>query len=363
MANYLPFNSILDESGKPDRAVKAEDWAWYFSTFISNGVFPEPSDGLQVLATGGMGIGVQPGYGYITGHAFKNSDVWEATIETADGVLGRIDRIVLRLDMSDRVMELAVLKGTPSASPVAPALTRAADRWELALADVSVTAGLTTVTQANITDRRYNTDLCGIVVCPVDHIDATTLTAQFTEFFDQYSAQVLVDYDNYVAALDTFESDFENDASDWMAAQSAAFNEWFNSTREQLDEDVAGHLQNEIDDLSPIIGVPDAHSEMRQYAEGEYCVKDNIIYRAKSDVIGSFSTDYWEATDVLSEIEKAIARAKDKVYDEMAKGSLTIDSGLVVDDVGSHLLVDNSGNTLGVSQTIIFQFRGGGVKI
>ena len=33
-----------------DRVYKAEDWAWYFATFIANGIFPKPSDGLQVVA-------------------------------------------------------------------------------------------------------------------------------------------------------------------------------------------------------------------------------------------------------------------------------------------------------------------------
>ena len=51
--NYMPFNSV-----DHDRRYKAEDWAWYFSTFISNGVFPAPSDGLQVVAGDGMTIGV-----------------------------------------------------------------------------------------------------------------------------------------------------------------------------------------------------------------------------------------------------------------------------------------------------------------
>ena len=49
MANCLPFNAVYDGENY-DRAYKAEDWAWYFATFIANGIFPKPSDGLQVIA-------------------------------------------------------------------------------------------------------------------------------------------------------------------------------------------------------------------------------------------------------------------------------------------------------------------------
>ena len=55
MANSLPFNAVAVD-GEYDRVYKAEDWAWYFATFIANGIFPKPSDGLQVVAYSGMEI-------------------------------------------------------------------------------------------------------------------------------------------------------------------------------------------------------------------------------------------------------------------------------------------------------------------
>ena len=42
MANSLPFNAVAVD-GEYDRVYKAEDWAWYFATFIANGIFPKPS--------------------------------------------------------------------------------------------------------------------------------------------------------------------------------------------------------------------------------------------------------------------------------------------------------------------------------
>ena len=70
MANSLPFNAVAVD-GEYDRVYKAEDWAWYFATFIANGIFPKPSDGLQVVAYSGMEIRVNAGYAFINGYAFR----------------------------------------------------------------------------------------------------------------------------------------------------------------------------------------------------------------------------------------------------------------------------------------------------
>ena len=81
MANYLPFNSI-----DHDRVYKAEDWAWYFSTFIGNGVFPKPTNGLMVMANGAMNVAVKAGFGFINGYAFRNQDDHVITISIGDGI-------------------------------------------------------------------------------------------------------------------------------------------------------------------------------------------------------------------------------------------------------------------------------------
>ena len=48
MANSLPFNAVAVD-GEYDRVYKAEDWAWYFATFIANGNFSKA----ERRATGG----------------------------------------------------------------------------------------------------------------------------------------------------------------------------------------------------------------------------------------------------------------------------------------------------------------------
>lgn len=98
MANCLPFNAVYDGENY-DRVYKAEDWAWYFATFIANGIFPKPSDGLQVIAYSGMEIKVNAGFAFINGYAFKNPASHSIRLDMAEGALNRVDRVVVRWDL------------------------------------------------------------------------------------------------------------------------------------------------------------------------------------------------------------------------------------------------------------------------
>ena len=251
MANYLPFNSISH-----DRVCKAEDWAWYFSTFIGNGIFPNPATGLQVVVNGGMNLTAKAGYAFINGYAFRNPTDYNITLETADGSLPRIDRIVVRWDLSNREMYIALLKGSASANPAAPAITRNTETYDLVIADIYVTKGTTSIAPANITDQRFNASLCGIVTGVVDQIDASVLTAQFDDFFKLYKQQVLTEYQNYLNTIVGDEQaaaaalqNFKNTLAAYETQQQADFEAWVASLKEILNSEVAGNLQNEIEAL------------------------------------------------------------------------------------------------------------------
>jgi hypothetical protein len=70
---------------------------------------------------------------------------------------------VVRLSQVSRSIQLAVVDGTPAATPAAPALTRTSDVYELGIADVLIPAAATSIATNNITDTRLNTSLCGLV--------------------------------------------------------------------------------------------------------------------------------------------------------------------------------------------------------
>jgi hypothetical protein len=207
--SYGFFNAKLDSSsGEYDRTYDAEQFAEYFSLIVSNGVFPTPATQLQVVATSptSMKVNVSAGYGWINGYYCKNDGDYPLTISAANGSLNRIDAIVLRWVNSSRSMELAVLTGTAAASPKTPTLTQTTEIYELMLATVTVSKGVTSISQSAITDKRSDSSVCGWVTGAVQNIDTTNLFAQY----------------------------------------DASFQEWFSNIQSQLAGDVATNLQNQI---------------------------------------------------------------------------------------------------------------------
>ncbi|ABS39955.1 hypothetical protein [Clostridium botulinum] len=212
MEKSFVFNSV-----NGDRRYKAEDFREYFASFISNGVFPNPSNNLQVIANNDMTITIKAGKGWINGAIYINTDDYILNIDVADGVLNRIDKVVLRMDTAERKIYSYVKKGQFASSPTAQTLQRDADAYEIALADVAVNKGAISITQANITDLRLDKNLCGIVHGTVDQIDVTTL-------FNQYSTRFKI-------KSEEFEKEFED---------------WLKTLKDVLGEDTAGNLLNLI---------------------------------------------------------------------------------------------------------------------
>lgn len=254
------FNSV---SG--DRKYKAEDWASYFGSFIGNGVFPIPSTGLQVVAGNGMQITVKAGRAWINGYFYDNTSDLALTLATADGVLNRIDRIVVRWDLTNRLISVKVKSSSYSASPSAPAVERDADIYELALADVYVGAGVTAITGSKITDKRLDTSLCGVVAAVVDQIDTEAFNAQLEAWFEEYQSDSAEQYNALVSYMNSLklQGNTQYDAleqyfADFKVEAQTDFDTWFAGLQDVLDENTAGNLLNMITALSARVDLIEA---------------------------------------------------------------------------------------------------------
>lgn len=173
------------DSVNGDRTYNADQISNYFLKLISNGVFATPSNSMQVVALSDMNVNVTAGWGFINCKWINNDSLYTLQLDAADIVLNRIDRVVLHLDTSAayRSITIQVKTGTAAATPTAPALTRSGSVYELSLAQIYVAAGATAITQAEITDERADTSLCGFVTGLIEQIDTTNLFAQFTAAF------------------------------------------------------------------------------------------------------------------------------------------------------------------------------------
>ena len=238
MEKFSFFNSV-----NGDRRYKAEDWANYFNKFITNGYFPNIASNLQVIASGtNMKVTLRAGAAWINGYMYNNTTDLELTIQTADAVNSRKDRVVLRLDHEKREIKAYVKKGTPSSSPVAPALQRDADAYELAVAEVHVRNGVVVITQEAVTDVRLNKDLCGVV--------NSLLQADTTMIFNQYWDWFVRTKQKYEEDNSVIMSDFRKFMEDEKKRYNTEFTAWFQNLKNVLDTNTAGNLLNEINKIN-----------------------------------------------------------------------------------------------------------------
>ena len=119
----------------------------------------------------------------------------------------------MRWSLSDRKISAAVKSGTAATNPSAAVLQRDSDVYELAIADVLVGVAATSITSASITDRRYDSTLCGVVTGTVQQIDTSAFAAQVQSFLDDSEAE---------------------------------FSTWLDGIKNVLDESTAGNLLNLI---------------------------------------------------------------------------------------------------------------------
>ena len=176
------FNALLN-AGVYDRTYNADDYSDNLAVVISNGVLRSENDDLLVTASG-LNLSVAAGRAWINGKYFFNDSAYALPALTPPTGGSRIDRVVLRLDntLSVRAISIQYLTGTAATSPVAPAITRSGDIYDLVIADVAISSGATSVT---ITDQRSNADLCGWVYSTSgDDSFFTSLDNAFNTWFE-----------------------------------------------------------------------------------------------------------------------------------------------------------------------------------
>ena len=185
MANIKSFPNNQDVYIGAEEVMK-----WHHGR--SSGVFgADGNAAVQALTPSEMAVTVTDGTGWISN---SNGDgvVWwndeEASngaklkliIDAADGVLNRIDRVIVEWETTNYVAypQIKILKGSASSNASAPALTNNSTVRQISLARISVAAGITAITSSMITDERLDTSVCGLVTDKVS-VDTSTMNAQF----------------------------------------------------------------------------------------------------------------------------------------------------------------------------------------
>lgn len=171
----------------------AEDVATYLCTRTS-GVYSKETN-FAVSNTGTRQITVAPGLAWINYDDFKGVSVCSReenvlTVPEADNTLNRVDRVVLQFDTSENITAIKLKTGTPAVAAQPPDILQNHNQYELGLCTISVPAGSTAVTAADITDTRADETVCGVMRDGVTGIPTAQLQTQVKAMLDSLRAEV-----------------------------------------------------------------------------------------------------------------------------------------------------------------------------
>ena len=197
------YNSV---SG--DRKYNALQMSSIFDGIIEDGVYNSIGDRFSLTAGEGNTVIVGTGRAWFNHTWTLNDADYPLTIEPAEVVLNRYDAIVIEVNGSNAVRgnSIKVVKGTAGSSPSKPTMANGDDNiWQHPLGYIYVPAGSSSVSQSNI-EYVVGSSECPFVIAAVQSVDIDALVAQWQNEFDT----------------------------------------WFDNLEYQLSGDVAGNLQNQI---------------------------------------------------------------------------------------------------------------------
>lgn len=203
----MTLTSGFFNSSNDDRLYDAIEMSRIFDGVILDGVFASIGDHLRVFAGTGMVLNVGTGRAWFN-HTWTYNDALEpVTIPNAHPTLPRIDIVYLEInsEIATRRNSVGVLQGTAASSPVAPTITNTTNVHRYPLGHIYVAPAVTSLSQATITNKVGSAE-CPFVTGPLAFITTD-------EIIEQWQVQ---------------------------------WEEWFAAIQDQLSEDAATNLQDQI---------------------------------------------------------------------------------------------------------------------
>ena len=274
----FPFDSHVtyDTDGTPvyDRAISSEPLRNLLHKLFTDGILPDVSTNLQVVAGTGMNVVVKAGFAIVQGCLKLEENDRTLAIQASSATNDRIDTVVLRLNSNDdqRYCDLYIREGTPATNPTRPNLVRSDSVYELGLADIFVTKTITSITQSKITDTRYEAERCG-VISSLSEYDTTTIYKQV-----------------------------QADLKEFKDTEQAQFMAWYENIKNILDENTAGHLQNEIDATNAVVATKqDKILKTTITLDSNWTMETELNYYIKKIAISGITKDTVAIVDVANE--------------------------------------------------------------
>ena len=196
-----------------DRVYDATQFGSIFDGVINDGVFQNIGELFEVTPHEGMEVFVGTGRAWFNGTWTLNDTKYNLELSPSHPVFSRIDAVVLEVNQESatRANSIKIVEGDMSSTPQRPTLVDDEFVHQHPLAYITIQPNATEITEADIQN------VIGVEEegCP------------------------------FVTGI------LEVNSVDYLYSQwQASFETWFDHMKGQLDEDAAGHLQNEIDNLN-----------------------------------------------------------------------------------------------------------------
>lgn len=214
------FNSI-----DGDRKYGAKEFGSIFDGVIEDGVYGSIGDVFKVTSKNvenDMRVYVGTGRAWFLHTWTLNTTALAVAVPASEVTLNRIDALVLDINHNEdyRRNAFKIIKGTPARNPARPSSFANTDNHkEVPIAYITVPAKATYVKNSDIV-QNVGTAQCPIVTSPLTSITVDRLLTQWRAEFEE-----------------------------WLDHNGIAWVNWFEHIQHELDDDVAGHLQLQIDEI------------------------------------------------------------------------------------------------------------------
>lgn len=162
-----------------DQEYGQEEFSRYFDSIYQSGISVNDNGELSFNVYGtGNTLTVEKGFAIIKGFYLYNDSTKTITINK-DANYDRIDRLVIRLNISTSKVSLEIKKGVAGSNPTSPILQRDNLIYELGLAEIKVPRSGNNY----IKDERYSIRTCG-AIRPKNLSEFNDMIKGFTEQFE-----------------------------------------------------------------------------------------------------------------------------------------------------------------------------------
>ena len=157
-----------------------DEFSRYFNNIFQSGISADDNGTLtyRVYSDEPNKLKVETGFAIIKGFYLYNDSLKTLNINK-DSNYDRIDRIVIRLNLNNKVVSIERKQGTATSNPVPPDLQRDNLIWELSLAQVKIDKN----NNIYIIDERFRQELCG-AIRPKNFTEFNAMLKEFQKQFD-----------------------------------------------------------------------------------------------------------------------------------------------------------------------------------